>query len=123
LRFEYSRLYADESGESHFSEPEAELSEVEFALTTPPVFLSESTAVNHYQFFAAPAGWQAGWHVSPARHLFVAISGEWEVTASDGETRKFGPTAVLLVDDTSGKGHTSRVLGNSDSTALLIELP
>jgi len=49
------------------------------------------------------------------------LSGEWEVTASDGEARRFAAGSVLLVEDTRGKGHASRV-GNSDSLAVMVQL-
>jgi quercetin dioxygenase-like cupin family protein len=68
----------------------------------------------------APAGWSTDWHPSSARNLFIVLTGEWEVTASDGESRRFSVGDVLLVDDTSGKGHRSRVI--SDSLAVMVEL-
>ena len=70
----------------------------------------------------APAGWTSDWHPSSARNLFVVLSGEWEVTASDGEARRFKTGDVLLVEDTTGKGHTSRVVSEEDSVALMIEV-
>jgi quercetin dioxygenase-like cupin family protein len=55
----------------------------------------------------APAGWSSDWHPSSARDIFFVLTGEWEVTASDGESRRFGAGSVLLVEDTSGKGPSS----------------
>ena len=66
----------------------------------------------------APAGWLSDWHQSTTRTVFVVMSGDWEVTASDGETRLFGPGAALLAQDITGKGHESRVI--SDSVALMV---
>ncbi|HEY2330757.1 MAG TPA: hypothetical protein VGH94_02475 [Acidimicrobiales bacterium] len=40
------------------------------------------------------------------------LAGEGEVTASDGERRRFGPGWLLLLDDTEGKGHSTHVLGD-----------
>jgi hypothetical protein len=54
--------------------------------------------------------------------LFVVISGQWEIEASDGERRLFSATDVLLVEDMFGKGHNSRVTSPDDSLALLVEL-
>ena len=50
------------------------------------------------------------------------MSGEWEITASDGEVRTFSTGDVLLVEDTKGKGHASRVISDDDSLALLVKL-
>jgi hypothetical protein len=35
-----------------------------------------------------------------------------EVTASDGETRRIGQGELLLLEDTTGKGHSTRALGD-----------
>jgi hypothetical protein len=50
------------------------------------------------------------------------IFGEWEIGASDGEVRRCSQGDVMLVEDTTGKGHTSRVISGVDSLALLIAL-
>jgi hypothetical protein len=42
--------------------------------------------------------------------------------ASDGAVRQFGPGDIFLCEDTEGKGHTSRVLGDLESLAILVEL-
>jgi len=118
----YIRLYADRGGESHFADVAEELTLVEFAPPAPPLNLSSSFPTSRTAFFSAPAGWVSDWHHSPARNLFVVIAGEWEVTASDGETRRFARGSVLLAEDTRGKGHTSRVVGEEDSLAVLVQL-
>lgn len=52
----------------------------------------------------------------------VVISGEWQIEASDGTTRRFSPNNVLLAEDTGGKGHRSQVVSKEASLALLVEL-
>jgi quercetin dioxygenase-like cupin family protein len=70
----------------------------------------------------APAGWSSDWHPSSGPNVFFVLTGEWEVTASDGETRRFAAGSVLLAADTIGKGHASRVLGDADSLAVMVQL-
>ena len=118
----YARLYADESGESHFEEVEMNLTLTDYAPPAPPLSLSAFLPASQVGFMNAPAGWASDWHPSPARNLFFVISGEWEVTASDGETRRFGVGSVLLVEDTIGKGHSSRVVSEADSLAAMVQL-
>ena len=118
----YTRLFADADGESHFEDVEAELSSVEFAPTAPPLEICELGATQHAAFFGARAGWSGDWHPAAARNLFVVISGKWEVEASDGVTKRFGPHSVLLVEDTTGKGHRSRVVSDEGFLALLVQL-
>ena len=122
MNAKYTRLFADADGESHFEDVEAELSSVEFAPPAPPLEISELGAAQRAAFFGARAGWSGDWHPAPARNLFVVISGEWEVEASDGMTKRFGPHSVLLAEDTTGKGHRSRVVSDEGSLALLVQL-
>lgn len=122
MRYRYTRLYSDESGESHFQDLDLELSATDFAASSPPVFLSSPVTAKSYAFFGAPGGWIGDWHVSSGRNLFVVVSGEWEVEASDGEVRTFNASQTLLVEDITGKGHRSRVLTKEGSLAFLVQL-
>ena len=122
MKTSYVRLFTDEQGESHFQEIESDLYRVDFATGIPPLFLSEDVAASGVSFFGAQAGWEADWHPSSGRHLFAVLTGVWEVTASDGETRTFSKGDVLWVEDTTGKGHSSKIIGDEESLALLIVL-
>ena len=122
MKTTYTRLFADAAGESHFEEIDVDLTLVDFASSTPPLAVSKHFVATHTAFLGGPAGWNGDWHVSSARNLFVVVSGEWEIEASDGTTRLFAPNSVLLAEDTSGKGHRSRVISDKDSLALLVEL-
>ena len=59
---------------------------------------------------------------TPRRQFVLGLVGELEVEVSDGEVRRFGPGSVILVEDTSGKGHLSRVVGTERSMAAAIRL-
>lgn len=119
----YTRLYANADGESHFEDIEIDLTSTDYAPPAPPLDLSSFTPATQFGFMRAPAGWSSDWHPSSARNMFCVLSGEWEVTASDGETRRFADGGVLLVEDTSGKGHASRVVSDSGSLAAIVQLP
>jgi len=60
--------------------------------------------------------------LASAKNIFFVLTGEWEVAASDGETRRFGVGSVLLVEDTAGKGHSSQVVSEADSLAAMVQL-
>src|SRR5438270_11061994 len=121
MRAKYTRLYADGNGESHFADIEADLVLIDFAPPAAPLHLSSFIPANQTAFFGAPADWISDWHPSPSRNLFVVVAGEWEITASDGEIRRFATASVLLAEDTTGKGHASRVIGETASLAVLIQ--
>jgi hypothetical protein len=116
----YIRLFADDAGESHFEDVVIEFTNSDYTSSAPPLGLSPVSTATQFGFMSAPAGWGSDWHASSARNFFVVINGEWEVTASDGETRRFGPQSLLLVEDTTGKGHRSRVV--SASVAAIVQL-
>ena len=115
----YTRLYADNLGESHFADIEIDLTLTEYAPPAPPLELSSITPAKQFGFMNAPAGWASDWHPASERNIFFVLSGEWEVTASDGETRRFSAGSVLRVEDTTGKGHKSRVI--SESLAAMVQ--
>jgi len=105
MKTNYTRLFADGTGESHFEDITVELALAGFAPLTPPMGVSSSLPATQSAFIGGPAGWTGDWHVSSARNLFVVLSGEWEIEASDGTIRRFSAPDVLLAEDTSGKGH------------------
>ncbi len=119
----YTRIYTDSNGESHFEDVEVELKQVDFAPPAPPVFLSSFSPATQYAFISGPAGWYGDWHPAPQRQVFFYLSGELEAEVSDGEVRRFGPGSVVLVEDTTGKGHTSRVVGASSVLMAVVQLP
>lgn len=122
MKAQYTRLFSDSDGESHFEDVEIDLQAVDFAPPAPPLLLSEFRNAVRTGFLGGPSGWTGEWHVSQTRNLFVVISGGWEIEASDGTRREFLPNSVLLVEDTHGKGHNSRVISAEDSLAFLVEL-
>ena len=103
----YTRLYTDEHGQSHFADIEIDLTLTEYAPPAPPLSLSSFSPATQFGFMNAPVGWSSDWHPTSARNIFFVVTGEWEVIASDGESRRFAAGSVLLVEDTTGKGHSS----------------
>ena len=122
MKTNYTRLFADSDGETHFEDITVELALAAFAPSTPPMGVSQSMAATESAFIGGPTGWIGDWHVSSARNLFVVLSGEWEIEASDGTVRRFSSPDVLLAEDTTGKGHRSCVTSSEDSLALVVRL-
>lgn len=119
---EYVRLYEDEAGNSHFEDVEISLASADLAPPAPPLDLSSFVEAKRFAFLRAPTRWLGGWHPAPTRQFLVIMNGVFEVSVSDGETRRLGPGAVLLVEDTSGKGHVTRVLGEGEASAAIVQL-
>lgn len=98
----YVRLYAGSDGETHWQDLEMDMGPVEgrqgqgAAWPVKQAFFLERDALSPQQL---------DWHHAPARQFVVMLSGEAEYEASDGERRRLGAGDVMLVEDTTGKGH------------------
>jgi len=116
-------MYADQKGISHFEDVEVEFALVDFAPPAPPLFLSPFSQALQYAFGILPADWFDVWHPTPKRQFAFYLSGDVEVRVGDGELRRFRTGSVLLMEDTTGKGHIARVLGESDVLTVILQLP
>lgn len=119
----FGRLYADASGESHFGALSMEMSERNFAPPAPSFWVSPMPPAVRQGFLVVPAGWVGDLHPTPLRMWMFMLDGEMEFEASDGERRALVPGSALLLEDTTGKGHRSRVLGGLVATLAVVELP
>jgi len=112
----YTRLYTDADGVARFEDVDAPLS----ALTgyvqsgdtggAPTIHLSAAQTAASVSFARFPAGWFADWHPAPRRQFMTCLSGEWETTDGTQQKRHFKQGDVLLLEDTTGIGHYTRVL-------------
>ncbi len=118
----YDRIYADAKGESHFAQATLDLDEADYRPPAPMLYVSHAQQAGTLQFIRLPSGW-AGDGVCPPQHqFFICLQGELEVHASDGKKRTFGPGDAVLMEDTSGRGHSSRVKGGADFIAAIVSL-
>ena len=62
-------------------------------------------------FRCFPADYWSDWHTAPRRQYIFILVGQMEIGIGDGTTRRFGPGDVVLADDLTGQGHTTRSLG------------
>lgn len=106
----YVKIYSDQSGESHFSDEEASFTLVDYAPPAPQISVSEALKAESVVFISSPPGWQGDWHPAPRRQLMFFLCGELDVEVSDGEIRRFPPGSVVLLEDTLGKGHITKVV-------------
>ncbi|MPZ48052.1 MAG: hypothetical protein GEU75_01860 [Dehalococcoidia bacterium] len=57
------------------------------------------------------AGTVMDWHPAPRRQMVVHLSGRLEIELRDGTVYSFGPGDSRLMDDLTGSGHLTRVVG------------
>ena len=116
----YTRLYTDEEGETHFEDKTFEFESPggRDSLSAHPL-----EGVKSATLLKLKKGAVEDWHTAPRRQFLIIIQGATEVTVSDGEVRRFTPGTIALMDDTSGKGHITRNVGEEDHIALAIPVP
>jgi len=107
----YAVVYSDSAGLSHFADREIDFELIDYAPPAPPISVSQATPAENVVYLSSPAGWTGDWHPAPHRQMIFCLSGQIEVEVSDGEIRTFGPGDLVLVDDTTGRGHITRVVG------------
>lgn len=112
-----TRIFSDEKGESHFEDLEIPLiDQGEIG------FLSENFEVKKLQFRKVSADYDYDFHHAPQRQFIVLLDGGVEIQTSLGELRKFQTGEILLVEDTTGKGHKTKNLEKKERTSLFIHL-
>ena len=93
---------------------------VQLVPRSPAIGVSAPAPAAATAFCRLPPGWDGDWHTIPRRGYSVILSGELEITVSDGEVRRFGSGTLVLGDDTTGKGHHDRVVSAADVLILLV---
>ena len=114
-------LYAEADGESHWRDVDIALAEQSFAPPARGIFVSDAEPAVATLFLRLPAGWDEPIHPTPKRQTLVCLRGAVDVTASDGETRRIGPGDAWRMEDRTGKGHHTAVVGAEDFEAVMIQ--
>ncbi len=73
-------------------------------------------------FRAWPVGEFLDWHPAPRRQFVIILSGQLEIGLGDGSKHVFGAGDARLVEDTTGQGHTTRVLGAQPCVTATVPL-
>jgi len=110
------RLYTGDDGKSHFEEMELPYERVADAERTA---VQSATGV---QFRRHPPGHFIDWHPAPCRQYIINLEGQVEIGLGDGSKRIFNPGDVFLADDLTGRGHTTRVVGNRPRVSIAIPM-
>lgn len=114
----YTRVYTTPDGESHFEDREFTL-----AGGTTGSELSDLVPATGIIFRRSPADQYVDWHPAPRKQFVITLSGEAELQTSDGEVRRIGPGSIVLVEDTTGKGHITRAVGGRERLSIFVPLP
>jgi hypothetical protein len=112
-----THVYADEQGESHFADLEVELRDAGQIGQ-----LSEPIPARAVIFRKNNPGYDYDWHVAPQPQFIVLLDGAIEIEVSDGTRRSFCGGEILLMQDTSGRGHRTQNVEPRERQSLFIVL-
>jgi hypothetical protein len=110
-------LYCDTNGESHWRDIE-----VEYVERNEAGKLSARLPATAIIFRQTQAEHDRPWHPAPRRQYIINLDAGVQLTASDGEARVIGAGEVILVEDTSGKGHLSKSVNNQMRHSIFVPI-
>jgi hypothetical protein len=102
------RVYTGQDRRSHFEDLVVPMGE--FRLGGLFSFKSELVPVKGVVFRENPLDGSDEFHTPPQRQFVITLIGSVEIRVGDGSTRVFGPGDILLAEDVTGEGHSSREL-------------
>ena len=106
------RMYTGSDGQTH-------IETIDLANTSS---WTEGLQTSKITFRSAPAGRFSDWHPAPRRQFVIILSGQLEIGLGDGSKHVFGPGDARLVEDTTGKGHTTAVHGAEPCVTATVPL-
>lgn len=111
-----TRIYTGEDNRSHFEDLDIPLERAAYE--------SESTLIlaSGVSFRENLVGDSLDFHNAPRRQFVITIAGIGEIECGDKSRRRFGAGDILLADDLTGHGHTTREI-EGPRRAVFIPLP
>jgi hypothetical protein len=111
-----TRLYTGPDGQTHAQEIEANFS------SGKPNDIFKLMRIAGAELHRAAPGTVSDWHTAPRRQYVITLSGHGELELTGGKKIPVGPGQIELAEDTTGKGHITRVVGNEDRVTLALPL-
>ena len=62
------------------------------------------------------------WHHAPGRYAVFTLAGAVDIEIGDGTVRRFGPGDMLIAEDVTGQGHTTREVGPEPRVSIFVPL-
>lgn len=106
------RMYTDPQGKARWQE-------IDLAKTPDWTKGLDTTRI---AFSTRDPGRTQDWHPAPQRQFVIVLSGQLEIGFEDGSKKVFGPGDARLVEDTTGKGHTTTAVGGVPCVTATIGL-
>lgn len=112
-----TRITTDAAGDSRFEDIEIPLRDAgEIGR------LSEAVGTRGVIFRETAPDYDYDWHPAPRRQFIVLLDGVIEIEVGTGEKRRFSGGDILLVEDTTGRGHRTRTVDGRSRRSLFLPL-
>jgi hypothetical protein len=118
----YTRVYTGSDGETHFEDAETAGETIRAVESDLVGTVSETFPVSGLYFREVREESSPVPHNAPYPLFIIGLRGTFSVEVSDGQIREFRPGSVLLVEDATGKGHTTRRVGDEPRATLMAPL-
>jgi len=115
--FNITRIYSDATGESHFDDAIVPL--VDSGIIGK---LSEYIPAKSVIFREVSPSYNWDFHTAPQRQYIILLDGEIQIETSLGKVRNFKGGDILLIEDTTGKGHRTKNLTLTERKSIFITL-
>lgn len=116
--FQITRVYSDNNGDTHFEDIEISLNE-----SGNIGKLSNVLPAKGVIFREVEPSYDWTFHTAPQKQYIILLDGAIEIETSLGAKRTFKAGEVLLVEDTTGKGHKTKNLQPAKRKSIFITLP
>jgi quercetin dioxygenase-like cupin family protein len=114
-------LYTDERGDTHVGTTALTMSVNDFAPPATPFHVSDALPATKFLLIHLPAGWVGEAHTSPKRQVLFCLSGQLKITCSTGETVIVETGMGILMEDETGRGHSTEVTSEIGVTGVMIQ--
>lgn len=115
--FSITRIYTDANGDSRFEDLTVPLND-----KGDIGFLSDEEPAKGIIFREVLPSYDYDFHNAPQKQYIILLDGGVEIETSLGEKRIFNTGEILLVEDTTGKGHKTKNLEQRPRKSVFITI-
>ena len=112
-----TRLYTGDDNESHFEDIDIALED-----KGPIGLLSRPLQAGSIIFRETGSGYDYDWHPAPQRQFVIMLEGAVDIEVAGGIMRRFGPGDIVLAEDLTGRGHSSRAVDGQPRRSVFVTL-
>jgi hypothetical protein len=98
-----TRIYTDKSGETHFEDVDIQLEDFHDDI----IKMSKPVKATDMAFSTFSGALAESWHTAPRKQTIIILDGKVDLEVSDGTKRRFCSGHVIVLEDTTGRGHTT----------------